>query len=92
MVLIRIDENQVSVILDREVAVLSTLKSAEAGDMVLLAGKGHEDYIIVPKYNEYGAVIGTQKIAYDERAIVSKFYQEYQHNTANTPSNVEAKL
>jgi UDP-N-acetylmuramoyl-L-alanyl-D-glutamate--2,6-diaminopimelate ligase len=88
----QIDKNQVSVILDREVAVLSTLKSAKADDMVLLAGKGHEDYIIVPKYNEYGAVIGTQNIAYDERAIVSKFYQEYQHNIANTPSNVEAKL
>jgi UDP-N-acetylmuramoyl-L-alanyl-D-glutamate--2,6-diaminopimelate ligase len=60
--------------------------------MVLLAGKGHEDYIILPKYDEYGDVIGTQKIAYDERAIVTNFYHEYLHNIANTPSNVEAKL
>jgi UDP-N-acetylmuramoyl-L-alanyl-D-glutamate--2,6-diaminopimelate ligase len=86
------DETRVSVILDRELAVRSTLKLAKAKDMVLLAGKGHEDYIILPKYDEYGDVIGTQKIAYDERAIVTNFYHEYLHNIANTPSNVEAKL
>ena len=85
------DETRVSVTLDRELAVRSTLKLAKAKDMVLLAGKGHEDYIILPKYDEHGDVIGTQKIAYDERAIVTNFYHEYLHNSADTPSNVEAK-
>jgi UDP-N-acetylmuramoyl-L-alanyl-D-glutamate--2,6-diaminopimelate ligase len=86
------DETRVSVILDRELAVRRTPQLAKAEDMVLLAGKGHEDYIILPKYDEHGDVIGTQKIAYDERAIVTNFYHEYLHNIADTPSNVEAKL
>jgi UDP-N-acetylmuramoyl-L-alanyl-D-glutamate--2,6-diaminopimelate ligase len=72
--------------------VRSTLKSAKAKDMVLLAGKGHEDYMILPKYNKQSDVIGTQKVAYDERAIVSSFYQEYQHNIAHTSLKKGAKL
>lgn len=53
------------VILDRKQAVLNALSRAQANDMVLCAGKGHEDYLI----------IGTQKVAYDERDIVRQFYQ-----------------
>jgi UDP-N-acetylmuramoyl-L-alanyl-D-glutamate--2,6-diaminopimelate ligase len=86
------EDTRVSVILDRELAVRSTLKSAKAKDMVLLAGKGHEDYIILPKYNKQSDVIGTQKVAYDERAIVSSFYHEYQHNIAHTSLKKGAKL
>lgn len=53
------------VIIDRKQAVLSALSRAQTDDMVLCAGKGHEDYLI----------IGTQKVAYDERDIVRQFYQ-----------------
>jgi UDP-N-acetylmuramoyl-L-alanyl-D-glutamate--2,6-diaminopimelate ligase len=67
----------VSVILEREQAVLNTLKKAQAGDIVLLAGKGHEDYVILPKYDESGAIIGTQKLAYNEREIVADFYKKH---------------
>ncbi|KGJ91259.1 UDP-N-acetylmuramoyl-L-alanyl-D-glutamate--2,6-diaminopimelate ligase [Colwellia psychrerythraea] len=70
------DAENISVILAREQAVLTTLKKAKAGDIVLLAGKGHEDYVIVAKYDVNGAIIGTEKLAYDERSVVKKFYHD----------------
>lgn len=56
-------ENTVK-ILDREQAVLTALAKAGANDVVLCAGKGHEDYII----------FGSEKHHYDERAVVRSFY------------------
>ena len=47
-------------IVDRTQAIEFALKEAESGDIVLLAGKGHETY----------QIIGTEKIHYDEREIV----------------------
>lgn len=57
-------QNQVSVIVDRQEAVLATLSKAQTNDVVLLAGKGHEDYLI----------LGHNKIDYNERQIVQDFY------------------
>jgi UDP-N-acetylmuramoyl-L-alanyl-D-glutamate--2,6-diaminopimelate ligase len=71
------DAEQITIILEREQAVLKTLNKAKLGDIVLLAGKGHEDYVIVAKYDEQGVVIGTQKLAYNERLVVKDFYQKY---------------
>ena len=62
--------DKVSVKLDREQAVLATLKQASVQDIVLLAGKGHEDYVILSDGQG-----GTKKVAYDERAVVELFYQ-----------------
>jgi UDP-N-acetylmuramoyl-L-alanyl-D-glutamate--2,6-diaminopimelate ligase len=62
--------SKVKVLLEREQAVIDTLSHASAEDIVLLAGKGHEDYIILPD-----GLGGTKKTAYDERAIVSQFYE-----------------
>ena len=56
---------KVTIMLDRKQAVLSTLAHAKTNDFILLAGKGHEDYII----------IGDKKIAYNERDIVSSFFK-----------------
>jgi len=70
------DADNISIILEREQAVLNTLKKAQAGDIVLLAGKGHEDYVIMPKCDENGAIIGTHKLAYDERLVVAEFYNK----------------
>jgi UDP-N-acetylmuramoyl-L-alanyl-D-glutamate--2,6-diaminopimelate ligase len=56
--------DKIQQILDRKQAVLSALNSAKATDFVLLAGKGHEDHII----------IGSQKIDYNERELVADFY------------------
>ncbi|WP_371373587.1 UDP-N-acetylmuramoyl-L-alanyl-D-glutamate--2,6-diaminopimelate ligase [Thalassotalea aquiviva] len=55
---------RVKVILDRQQAVLHALAQAKENDMVLCAGKGHEDYTI----------IGNQKLPYEERELVRKYY------------------
>jgi UDP-N-acetylmuramoyl-L-alanyl-D-glutamate--2,6-diaminopimelate ligase len=47
-------------ITDRLAAIHAALDAAQAGDTVLLAGKGHETY----------QVIGTDKLPFDEREIV----------------------
>lgn len=60
------------VIIDRTEAVLTTLREANTDDVVLLAGKGHEDYII----------LGKDKIAYNERQIVMNFFS----NVATSPA------
>ena len=44
---------------DRREAIQAAVEEARAGDMVLIAGKGHEDY----------QIIGTQKIHWDDREV-----------------------
>lgn len=61
-----------TIMLDREQAVLTTIKTASETDIVLLAGKGHEDYII----------IGDRTIAYNERELVSNYYSQIENNKA----------
>jgi len=48
--------------IDRKEAIKKALKMAEPGDIVLLAGKGHELYQIVKN----------QKIEFDEHKIISE--------------------
>lgn len=48
---------------DRREAILTALSQAEPGDLLLLAGKGHETY----------QVIGTEKVPFDERTIVLSY-------------------
>jgi UDP-N-acetylmuramoyl-L-alanyl-D-glutamate--2,6-diaminopimelate ligase len=60
----------VNVIVDREEAVLSTLAKAQANDVVLLAGKGHEDYII----------LGNDKIEYNERQVTHNYFKHLDEN------------
>ncbi len=55
---------KITIILERQEAVLTALKNAKQNDVVLLAGKGHEDYIID----------GTQHIPYNERELVRSTY------------------
>jgi UDP-N-acetylmuramoyl-L-alanyl-D-glutamate--2,6-diaminopimelate ligase len=49
-------------IVNRREAIAEALRSARRGDVVLLAGKGHETYQIV----------GSQKLDFDERSIVAE--------------------
>lgn len=49
---------------EREMAIYHALSMAGTGDVILLAGKGHEDY----------QIIGKEKVHFDEREIVSKFF------------------
>ena len=48
---------------DRRTAIHSALRQARTGDVVLIAGKGHEDY----------QVIGKEKIHFSDREIVEEF-------------------
>ena len=57
---------KITVTLDRQQAVLSTLSLAKIDDIVLLAGKGHEENIL----------IGDTKVSYNERDVVSHYFQK----------------
>ncbi len=50
------------VILDREEAIRAALNVAEAGDCVLVAGKGHEDY----------QIIGDERLPFSDREVVAR--------------------
>jgi len=43
------DKSKTTVIVDRKEAIHQALQSAQPGDVVLIAGKGHEDYQIIGK-------------------------------------------
>lgn len=58
------DENTpYDVVIDRREAIRHALKTAEKGDIIVLAGKGHEDYQILA---------GNVHIHFDEREIVAE--------------------
>lgn len=58
------DENTpYDVVVDRREAIRHALKTAEKGDIIVLAGKGHEDYQILA---------GNVHIHFDEREIVAE--------------------
>ena len=52
---------------DRETAIRHCLDKAAPEDLILVAGKGHEDY----------QIIGDQKKNYNERAVVARLQREY---------------
>lgn len=56
-----INKDCVEVIHQREAAVKHLLATAQPGDIVLLAGKGHEDY----------QIIGNQRIHYSDRELLA---------------------
>jgi UDP-N-acetylmuramoyl-L-alanyl-D-glutamate--2,6-diaminopimelate ligase len=58
-----LDRDDAVRITDRRAAIERALEMAEADDVVLLAGKGHETY----------QVLGTETIAFDERRIVAEW-------------------
>ena len=57
-----INKNNYSIIKSRKEAIGEALKSASGGDIVLIAGKGHEDY----------QIIGKERIHFDDREEVRK--------------------
>jgi UDP-N-acetylmuramoyl-L-alanyl-D-glutamate--2,6-diaminopimelate ligase len=52
-------------ITDRRTAIKTALEGAQAGDLILLAGKGHENY----------QILGTTKHSFDERVIVRELLE-----------------
>jgi UDP-N-acetylmuramoyl-L-alanyl-D-glutamate--2,6-diaminopimelate ligase len=53
------DRVRYEMIPDRRMAIETAIREAKPGDMVLIAGKGHEDYQIV----------GKQKLRFDDREV-----------------------
>ncbi len=51
-----------TVIADRKAAITVAIRLAQAGDIVLIAGKGHEDY----------QILGTQKVPFDDRLVAAQ--------------------
>lgn len=56
------DEHAYAVIADRKTAIVQAINLADAGDIVLIAGKGHEDYQIV----------GKEKRPFDDRVVAAQ--------------------
>ena len=54
--------NAYTVIPDRKSAITAAINLAEAGDIVLIAGKGHEDY----------QIFGTKKVPFDDRIVAKQ--------------------
>jgi UDP-N-acetylmuramoyl-L-alanyl-D-glutamate--2,6-diaminopimelate ligase len=53
-------------IADRREAIMSAVRLARAGDIVLIAGKGHEDY----------QILGTKKVHFDDREVAREAIQQ----------------
>ncbi len=59
---------QYRVVPDRREAIGAAIREAHHGDMVLIAGKGHEDY----------QIIGTKKVYFDDREVAREAIQQLQ--------------
>ena len=55
-------ESSCVVVADRAAAIAQAISQAKAGDLVLIAGKGHEDY----------QILGTTKVHFDDREEAAK--------------------
>ena len=59
-------KSRLAIIENRRQAIEFALSKARKGDVVLLAGKGHETY----------QIIGNKKIHFDEREIIAEYFKE----------------
>ncbi len=61
------------IVADRRSAIESACSMAQAGDAVVIAGKGHEDY----------QIIGTKVISFDDRTVAGAFLRELLQSDEN---------
>ena len=54
---------------DRKLAIGRAIFEAVRGDIVLIAGKGHEDYQIIA---DPGAADGVRKVRFDDREVAAE--------------------
>lgn len=59
---------------DRRKAIYQAVQFAQTGDLILIAGKGHEDY----------QILGTKKIHFDDREVVADAFKETMHGKLDT--------
>lgn len=64
----------VTIIHDRKQAVMHLLATSEPGDIILLAGKGHEDY----------QIIGDTRIHYSDRELLATLQAQYNKKNKET--------
>jgi len=65
-----IKENQYRIIPDRKDAILMGIRACKNGDILLVAGKGHEDY----------QIIGKEKIYFSDKDVILEGIGENVHN------------
>ena len=58
---------------DRAAAIAQAIGQAKAGDLVLIAGKGHEDY----------QILGTEKVHFDDREEAEQALRQRQQVARN---------
>ena len=54
-------------ITDRHEAIKTAVMLAEPRDIILLAGKGHEDY----------QIIGTEKYPFNDKAVIKEWFEKF---------------
>lgn len=64
-------EDDYLVILDRAEAIRQALGMAKEGDLVMIAGKGHEDY----------QILGTERIHFDDREVAREVLRSLRYST-----------
>jgi UDP-N-acetylmuramoyl-L-alanyl-D-glutamate--2,6-diaminopimelate ligase len=67
------DAHSYTVISERRKAIETAINVAKQGDIVLIAGKGHEDY----------QILGTNKIPFDDRVVVTQTLKLKGSSTVN---------
>jgi len=72
------DKDNYHVVIDREEAICRALDTADSSDLVLVAGKGHEDY----------QVIAGKKIAFNEFQIIKNYF----HSIGSINADAARKL
>ncbi|MBI1290467.1 UDP-N-acetylmuramoyl-L-alanyl-D-glutamate--2,6-diaminopimelate ligase [bacterium] len=78
----RMKSNQCHMLLDRREAIEQALMLAGPGDLVLIAGKGHEDY----------QEIGTRRIPFDDRAVAREALGKIAARQAANPPTFDPTL
>jgi UDP-N-acetylmuramoyl-L-alanyl-D-glutamate--2,6-diaminopimelate ligase len=67
------DVHSYTVIPERRKAIETAIDGARQGDIILIAGKGHEDY----------QILGTNKIPFDDRIVVEQILKLKESSTVN---------
>ena len=67
------DVHTYTVISERRKAIETAISAAGQGDIILIAGKGHEDY----------QILGTNKIPFDDRVVVAQTLKLKESSTVN---------